>query len=67
MKLGIPEVRVVGERYCDGQVSLDLEMDDEAHEKLVEIGMDEASEDDFFEIGFKKVLQDYLEGLEKES
>ena len=42
-------------------VSIDMDVEDEAYDKLVAIGKEEATDKDYFRIGFTSVLKEYLD------
>ena len=55
----VPVIKIV-DTIEEESVKLQLDMDDEAYTTLVRIGKEEASDDDFFKIGFIKVMEDYI-------
>ena len=56
---GLPLIKIV-DTIDEESVKLQLDIEDEAYERLVEIGKEEASDDDFFKIGFNSVIERYI-------
>lgn len=56
---GLPLITIV-DTIEETSVKLQLDMDDEAYTTMVRIGKEEASDDDFFKIGFIKVMEEYM-------
>lgn len=57
---GLPVIKILS-TTDEASVKLELDMDDEAYERIAEIGRDSATDDDFFRLGFTKVMEEYLE------
>ena len=57
---GLPIVKILN-TTDEASVKLELDMDDAAYERIVEIGRDGATDDDFFSLGFTKLMEEYLE------
>jgi len=47
----LPQIKVVDVKNANDLVHLDLDCEDEAFERMVELGQDNATEDDYFKIG----------------
>ena len=57
---GLPIIKILN-TTDEASVKLELELDDEAYERIVEIGRDGATDDDFFSLGFIKLMEEYLD------
>lgn len=61
----LPVIKIIRD-YPSDDVKLDLEVDDDAHALLVKIGKEEASDADFFEIGFTKLLEEHIKNKDED-
>jgi len=57
---GLPIIKILN-TTDEASVKLELDMDDAAYERIVEIGRDGATDDDFFSLGFIKLMEEYLD------
>ena len=59
----IPEIKI-GTITDVEYVKMQLECDDAAYDKIIECGKENITDSDYFQIGFKKIIESYIESNE---
>ena len=61
----IPEIKI-GTVTDVEYVQMQLECDDAAYDRIIECGKANITDSDYFQIGFKKILEEYMDKDDKE-